>query len=321
VLNGKLSLSTFPLQREHIEKPTAPMITKTDSLPGISATDESPNNASQAVMRTEDIEIQLLLEAIYLQYGYDFRSYAKASVKRRILHRLAMSGMSDISSLQHRILVEKPFFESLLLDLSINVTEMFRDPTFYKALRSEVVPTLRTYPFIRIWVAGCASGEEVYSLAILLMEEGFGNRFQIYATDFNEVVLRKAKEGIYPIGKIREYTSNYQKAGGLETFSDYYTAHYDSVIMSQALKERVVFSSHNLATDSVFNEMQLISCRNVLIYFDRNLQNRVLNLFQDSLCRGGFLCLGKKETLQFSDCDPNFEGVVNSEKIYQKKTG
>ncbi|MFH2130544.1 MAG: protein-glutamate O-methyltransferase CheR [bacterium] len=269
-------------------------------------------------MNSEDLEIRLLLEAIYLKYGYDFRRYAKASLKRRVLHRLVTSGLTDVSAMQHRILTDRTFFETLLLDLSINVTEMFRDPSFYKIFRSQVIPVLKTYPFLRIWVAGCATGEEVYSIAIILKEEGFGNRFQIYATDFNEIVLKKARDGIYPIAKMQEYTGNYQKAGGQHAFSDYYTARYDSAIMKQDLKEQVVFSAHNLATDTVFNEMQLISCRNVMIYFEKELQNHVYQLFRESLCQGGFLCLGKKETLQFSQVEADFGEFVRPEIIYRK---
>ena len=260
-----------------------------------------------------------MLEAVYLKYGYDFRNYAKASIKRRILHRLAMSGITSISEMQYKVLYDVSFFESLLLDFSINVTEMFRDPSFYRALRQEVIPVLRTYPYIKIWHAGCATGEEVYSMAILLKEEGLYDRSQIYATDFNQVVLQKAKEGIFPIENIKEYTVNYQKAEGKESFSSYYTAKYDSVIINQALKKNILFADHNLVTDGVFGEMNLILCRNVLIYFDKTLQNRVIGLFYDSLCRNGFLCLGSKESLMFSDYKSGFEDVVKEEKIYRKK--
>jgi len=269
-------------------------------------------------MEVEEIEIRNLLEAIYLKYGYDFRNYALASIKRRIQHRLVLSGLSDISAMQHRVLVDEQFFEMLLLDFSINTTSMFRDPGFYQALRDEVVPVLQGYPFLRIWVAGCSTGEEVYSLAILLLEEGLENRFQIYATDFNEAILLKAREGIFPLSRMKAYTENYIKSGGRRAFSDYYSARYDSVILDQQLKNRVVFSAHNLATDGVFNEMQLICCRNVLIYFNRVLQERVLKLFLDSLSLGGFICLGKKETMQFSGVFASFSQTNWTEKIYRR---
>lgn len=269
-------------------------------------------------MKDEDIEIQLLLEAIYLKYGYDFRNYAKASVKRRIQQRLTLSRLADISAMQHKILYDKPFFETLLLDLSINVTEMYRDPSFYQILREKVIPILKTYPFIKIWHAGCSTGEEVYSMAIFLKEEGLLDKSLIYATDINEVVLKKAKEGIYPIDRIKEYTINYQKAGGRESFANYYTAKYDAVIMNKSLKKNMVFSQHNLATDSEFGEMHLIMCRNVLIYFDDELENRVFSLFHESLVRQGFLCLGSKESLSFSKYAKHFKEFVPREKIYRK---
>lgn len=269
-------------------------------------------------MKNEDIEIQLLLEAIYLKYGYDFRNYSKASIKRRIKYRFAKAGLPNITAMQYKILHDKTFFKTLLLDLSINVTEMFRDPSFYVALREKVLPILRTYPFIKIWHAGCSSGEEVYSTAIILKEEGLLDKALIYATDINEVVLKKAKEGIYPIDQIKEYTTNYQKSGGHESFSDYYTAKYDAAIMDKSLKKHIVFSQHNLATDSVFGEMNLVMCRNVLIYFDKELQSRVIGLFSDSLVRKGLLCLGSKESIRFSEYADYFKEFVAKEKIYQK---
>ncbi|ACV64492.1 MCP methyltransferase, CheR-type [Desulfofarcimen acetoxidans DSM 771] len=280
-------------------------------------TDESTIDVNR---ENQNIEIRLLLDAIYLKYGYDFRNYAKASIKRRILHRMAMSGLQSISEMQHLSLYDLDFFKKLLLDFSINVTEMFRDPSFYYSLRREIIPVLRTYPYIKIWHAGCATGEEVYSMVILLKEEGIYDRCQIYATDFNQVVLQKAKEGIFPIENIKEYTINYQKAGGKESFSSYYTAKYDSVIINQSLKKNILFADHNLVTDGVFGEMNLILCRNVLIYFDKILQNRVIGLFYDSLCRNGFLCLGSKESLMFSEYGRCFEDIVKEEKIYRKKS-
>lgn len=271
-------------------------------------------------MKNENIEVKLLLEAIYLKYGYDFRNYSMASIKRRLFHRLLVSELNSISEMQHKLLHDTAFFETMLLDFSINVTEMFRDPSFYHALRKEMAPILKTYPFIKIWNAGCSSGEEVYSMAILLKEEAIYQRAQIYATDFNEAILSKAKEGIFPIDCMKKYTSNYIKAGGKKSFSDYYTAKYDSAIMERGLKANVVFADHNLATDGVFGEMNLIMCRNVLIYFDKKLQNRVLRLFRDSLCRGGFLCLGSKESIRFSECADDFEDVAKGKVIYRKKS-
>ncbi len=267
----------------------------------------------------EEIELQLLLEAIYLKYSYDFREYARASIKRRILHRLALSGLPNLSVMQHRLLSDREFFDTLLGDLSINVSEMFRDPSFYKALRDHVIPILRTYPFLRIWHAGCSTGEEVYSMAIVLQEEALYERAQIYATDFNDVVLQQAKEGIYPVECVKDYTGNYQKSGGRKAFVEYYTAKHNSIIMDRALKTRMVFANHNLVTDGVFGEMNLIFCRNVLIYFNKTLQNRVFKLFYDSLCHRGLLCLGSKESLRFSAYADYFEEVVTNEKIYRKR--
>jgi len=267
----------------------------------------------------ENIEIELLLQAIYMKYGYDFRGYSKASIKRRIRSRLSRSGLKSISEMQYSLLYDQSFFEKLLLDFSINVSEMFRDPGFFRALREKVIPILKGRPFIKVWHAGCATGEEVYSMAILLKEEGLYEKAQIYATDFSEEAVKHTKEGVYPIDKIKGYTYNYQKAGGLASFADYYTAQYDNAIIKKALKKNIVFSDHNLATDSVFGEMDLIVCRNVLIYFSRELQNRVFKLFRDSLSEDGFLCLGSKESIRLSECSDSFEDVVASEKIYRKK--
>lgn len=271
-------------------------------------------------MNNESIEIQLLLEAIYLKYGYDFKNYSKASIKRRILQRLSRSRVKSISEMQHKILNDEQFFSSLLLDLSINVTEMFRDPSFFGAVREKIVPILEKEPFFKVWHAGCATGEEVYSMAILLKEEGLYEKTQIYATDFNQDVIKKAKDGIYPMSSMKEYTRHYKNAGGLSSFTDYYTARYDYAMMKNSLKENIVFADHNLATDEVFGEMNLICCRNVLIYFTRELQDRVIRLFRDSLCDGGFLCLGSKESIRFSEYSYDFEDVALGEKIYRKKS-
>lgn len=271
------------------------------------------------LIQNERLEIQLLLQAIYEKYGYDFRNYAGAHTKRRLEHRKLMDGIDSYSQMLHQVIYDESFFNKLLLDLSINVTEMFRDPWVYAKVRELIMPHLKTYPFIKVWHAGCSAGQEVYSMSILLEEEGIKDRAQIYATDFNEMILEKAKAGIYPMDLIREYTSNYQKAGGKRSFSDYYTADYENVLIKQSLRDKVLFSSHNLVTDGVFGEMNLIFCRNVLIYFDKELQNRVFNLFYESLCPGGFLCLGSKESLKFSDVADRFEPVSEREKIYRKK--
>ncbi|MBI9108583.1 MAG: protein-glutamate O-methyltransferase CheR [Spirochaetales bacterium] len=267
----------------------------------------------------EYLELELLMEGIYRKYGFDFRDYSSVHLKRRLDHRLAISGLKNFTQILHRIIYDEEFFKSILLDLSINVTEMFRDPPFYKEVRKEIVPYLHTYPFVKIWHAGCSAGQEVYSTAILLEEEGLLPRMQIYATDFNEMILDKAKNGIYPVENIKSYTENYQKAGGKASFADYYTAQYESVIIKQRLKDNILFSFHNLVTDGVFGEMNVIFCRNVLIYFNKDLQNKVLRLFCDSLVPGGFLCLGTKETLKFSDVEDYFEIVSPREKIYRKK--
>lgn len=268
---------------------------------------------------TQDIETDLLLDAVFHRFGYDFRDYNKAHVKRRILHRMQTTGARSISEMQHKVLHEEGFIEVVLRDLSINVTEMYRDPSFYLSIRNEVFPILKTYPYIKIWHAGCATGEEVYSFAIMLKEEGLLNRAQIYATDFNPLVLETARKGIYPISRIKEYTQNYQLAGGKQSFSDYYLAKYDSVILDQSLRKNIVFAEHNLVTDSVFAEVHLIVCRNVLIYFNKELQNRVVKLFTDSLVKGGFLGLGSKENLMFTDVYDNYFVTDAKEKIYKKK--
>ena len=277
------------------------------------------SNKQEIINQNINIEIQLLMEAIYQKFGYDFRNYSKAHIKRRILYRLSASELKSVSEMQYKVLYEDGFIDILLKDLSINVTEMFRDPSFYKAIREEIIPIIKTYPFFKIWHAGCSTGEEVYSMAIILKEEGIYDRAQIYATDFNQLVLKKAKEGIYHIDKIKEYTSNYQEAGGINSFSDYYTAKYDSVILDKSLKKNIVFADHNLVSDSVFGEMNLIICRNVLIYFNSDLQNNVIKLFEKSLIPGGFLCLGSKENLKLSESVSDFKIIDDKEKMYKKK--
>ena len=266
----------------------------------------------------EQIEVELLLEGIYRHYGFDFRSYAYASIRRRLWKRIEAEGLGTVSALQGVILHQPQMMEKLLLDLSINVTAMFRDPTFYQAFRDRVVPLLRTYPYIRIWHAGCATGEEVYSMAILLQEEGLYDRSRIYATDINEVVLQKAKEGIFPLDRMQEYTENYIAAGGKRAFSDYYTAKYGGALFNPSLTKNVVFSLHNLVTDRSFAEFNVILCRNVLIYFDKSLQARVHGLFYDSLATFGILVLGSKESLRFSPYEDNYEQINGPEKIFRK---
>lgn len=273
----------------------------------------------EKINSTENIEIRLLLEGVFLKYGYDFRDYGKAHAKRRILHRLGLSDLKTISDLQAKVLHDESFFQLLLHDLSINTTEMFRDPDFFKEIREQVVPILKTYPYFKAWHAGCSTGEEVYSMAIILSEEDLYNRAQLYATDFNHTALRKAKEAIYPAGNMKEYTRNYIKAGGKSSFADYYSARYDSAIINKHLKKNIVFSDHNLVTDSVFGEMHMVMCRNTLIYFNKSLQDRAIKLFYDSLIPGGFLCLGSKESLTFSAHRDLFEPFNQKLKIFRKK--
>jgi chemotaxis protein methyltransferase CheR len=266
----------------------------------------------------ERVEIELLLEGVFRQYGFDFRSYAYASIRRRLWKRVEAEGLKNLSELQAKVLHDDESMERLLLDLSVNVTAMFRDPLFYVAFRETVIPLLRTYPFIRIWHAGCSTGEEVYSVAILLEEAGLYDRSRIYATDINDVVLQQARRGIFPIDRMQEYTENYIRAGGIRSFSEYYTAKYDGALFDQRLVRNVVFAQHNLVTDRSFAEFNVIFCRNVLIYFDKDLQNQVHALFYDSLVRLGVLCLGSKESMRFSKYDTCYEKLDATEKIYRK---
>ncbi|MGL1891076.1 MAG: protein-glutamate O-methyltransferase CheR [Spirochaetaceae bacterium] len=270
-------------------------------------------------IKNEEIEIDLVLEAILKMSDFDYRNYSRSHIKRRLNHRLAISGFSRYSDLIPEIIYNHDLLRKLLSDLSINVTEMFRDPSFFKEIIEKVFPYIQTYPFVKIWHAGCSSGQEVYSMAILLKEANLYNKTQIYATDFNMDILDRAKEAIYPIDYIKTYTNNYQQVGGHNSFVDYYTADSDSATISPLLKENILFSFHNLVTDGVFGEMNIISCRNVLIYFDRDLQNRVLKLFHESLVPGGFLCLGSKESIRYSEVDKLFETVSLTEKIYRKR--
>ena len=267
----------------------------------------------------QEIELQLLLEAIYRRYGYDFRSYSVASVRRRVQQHLIVARYDNICALMHDILHNGEAFSALLSNLTINVTEMFRDPDFYQAFREKVVPVLRTHPFLKVWHAGCATGEEIYSMAILLKEEGLYDRCQIYATDIDKEVLEKARRGIFPASELRRFTENYERSGGKKKLSDYYTEKYDNIIMDPALKKNVIFADHDLATDQVFGEMQVVLCRNVLIYFNKELQKRVFRLFKDSLDIAGYLCLGSKESLRFSGCADAFDIIEEKQRIYKKR--
>jgi chemotaxis protein methyltransferase CheR len=269
-------------------------------------------------LETEQLELQLLLEGVYRQYGFDFREYAPASLKRRVWRRVHAEGARSIAGLLERVLHDADVMERLLLDLSISVTSMFRDPSFYAALREQIVPVLRTYPFTRIWVAGCSTGEEVYSLSILLREEGIYDRTRIYATDINEAVLERAQKGVFPLEKMKEYTENYIRAGGQRSFSEYYLAKYEGALFERTLTENVVWAQHNLVQDRLFNTFNLILCRNVMIYFDRALQSRVHQLFYDSLERFGILALGHKESIRFTGLEDRYEELDTQEKLYRK---
>jgi chemotaxis protein methyltransferase CheR len=266
----------------------------------------------------EDVEIYLLVEGIYRYYGFDFRNYAISSLRRRIRRILATEELSTISALQERILHDPDCLKRFLLNITVNVTSMFRDPSFFLAFRRQVVPLLHTYPYIRIWHAGCSEGQEVYSMAILLQEEGLYQRCRIYATDSNELVLQRAKSGIYPLSLMQQYTQLYLQAGGKRSFSEYYTAAYDSAIFRTSLKENIIFSQHNLATDRSFNEFNIIVCRNVLIYFDPTLQKRVHQLFHESLGTFGILILGRQESLRLSPFASEYEPLDKQEKIYRR---
>jgi chemotaxis protein methyltransferase CheR len=269
---------------------------------------------------TVDIELRLLAEAVYLRYGHDFREYSGASFKRRMLYALTQMNLPTVSALQERILHEPDSFSQLLQYLTVPVSEMFRDPSYFRALRQHVVPVLRTYASFKVWVAGCSTGQEAYSLAILLQEEGLLERAMVYATDINPASLDKGRQGIYPLDTMQLYTANYQQAGGLKSFSDYYTAGYGGALFDKRLRDAITFADHSLATDSVFSETQLVSCRNVLIYFNRKLQDRALGLFHDSLSHRGFLGLGSRESLDFSAYKDAFEPVSKADRLFRKKS-
>lgn len=266
----------------------------------------------------EEVELALLMEGIFRLHGFDFRDYSYPSLKRRVMKRVYGENLKSISALQEKVFRDPACMERLLLDLSVNVTAMFRDPNFYAAFRLEVIPLLRTYPFVRIWHAGCSTGEEVYSMAILLEEEGLYDRCRIYATDMNEPVLDRARKGIFPLSSMKENTANYLAGGGAASFSGYYTANYDSAIFHPSLTRNVVFAQHNLAIDGSFNVFNVIFCRNVMIYFNQQLQERVLGLFHESLEKFGILGLGNKESLKYTSVAESYEELDAVERLYRR---
>jgi len=272
-----------------------------------------------AVEKVEDIEIRLLLEALFLKYHYDFRNYAMASIKRRLKKAREQLGFETFSAMQEGLLHDQAMLPQLLRFLTVQVSEMFRDPSYFKAIREKVVPHLRTYPSLKVWIAGCSSGEELYSLVILFREEGLEDRTIFYATDISHEALEAAETGVYALDRIQLFTENHRKSGGKSSLSDYYQAAYGKALFDKTLRRNVVFSDHSLVTDAVFAEMHLISCRNVMIYFDRALQDRAVGLFKDSLARKGFLGLGAKENLRFSCHADAFTDFVREEKIYQRR--
>jgi len=273
----------------------------------------------RTLTREFEIELKLLLEAIQLKYGYDFRHYSPASMKRRLIQAMHRMGFHTLSALQEKVLHDSEGFYDLIQFLTISVSGMFRDPHYFLALREQVIPLLKTYPSLKVWVAGCSTGEEVYSLAILLQEEEMLERTILYSTDINPRSLEKAEKGVFNLEEIQKCTQNYQKSGGKGSLSDHYTAAFDLVKFNSALKKNITFANHSLVTDAVFSETHLISCRNVLIYFDRELQDRAFSLFHESLCRKCFLGLGSKETIQFSQHAKYFDSFVKKDRIFQKK--
>jgi len=266
-----------------------------------------------------DIELRLFVEAVYLRYHYDFREYAPSSLKRRLRAALVRFNCRTLSQLQHRLLHEPAVFPALLDYLTVQVSEMFRDPLYFKALRESVLPVLRTYPSLKVWIAGCSTGEEAWSMAIMLHEEGLLDRTLIYATDINAHSLQAAEAGVYAADRIADFSDNHHRSGARASLSEHYTAAYGNAVFDKRLKKHIVFSDHSLATDSVFAEVQLVSCRNVLIYFNRTLQNRALGLFREALCRQGFLGIGAKESLRFSDHHEAFTELVPQLRLYQKR--
>ncbi len=280
---------------------------------------DEPEPVESDSVELEALELNLLLEAIFQRYHYDFRGYAKASLKRRLRQARQRFHCRNLSELQALVLHDETILPELLSYLTVQVSELFRDPSYFRAIRNEVIPHLRTYPFLKVWVAGCATGEEAWSLAILFREEGLENRTMIYGTDINPDALNKANAGVYDLSRMPLFSQNHQKSGGKSSLSDYYTAAYGAAVFDKTLRRQLVFSDHSLVSDAVFAEVQLVSCRNVLIYFDRDQQDRAIGLFKDSLIRKGFLGLGAKESLRFSAHSDAFTDFVREERIYQKR--
>lgn len=266
----------------------------------------------------KDEEVEFLIKDVYDMYGYDFSEYSRASFKRRVNRICLIDRFTSFAELRYTVLNDPEYLKRFIEEITVNVTEMFRDPHFFRALREKILPQLGTYPLIRIWVAGCSTGEEAYSIAILLKEANLYHKSLIYGTDLNPSVLEKARSGIFPLQQMKVYSENYIASGGKKDFSDYYTANYDSVRFDKNLQEKLILSTHNLVSDSSFNSFQLIVCRNVLIYFDRGLQERVFRLFDNSLENLGFLALGAKETLRFSRLDKSYS-QVDEQRIWKKQ--
>jgi chemotaxis protein methyltransferase CheR len=279
---------------------------------------DAPMSAAVSSPSSADIELRLLLEAIYLRFHHDFRRYSRASIRRRVVAALPRLGCATISALQEKVLHEPAAFEKLLCLLTVQVSDMFRDPAYFRVFRERIVPELRTYPSVKIWVPGCSAGEEVHSLAIVLHEEKLLERATIYGTDINPNALEKAAAGVYPVDRIATFSANHLAAGGKRSLSEYYTSKYGSAIFDRSLRKHLVFSEHSLATDDVFAEVQIVSCRNVLIYFDRELQDRALGLFEKALCRRGFLGLGTKESIGFTRRPQTFHAFAADERWYQR---
>ncbi|KAF2507090.1 protein-glutamate O-methyltransferase CheR [Flavobacterium zhairuonense] len=265
----------------------------------------------------EDIELETLINEVYEYYGFDFGSYSRASLKRRVNRIFQLDGFANFTEFLSKVRSDAEYYKRMVNEITVNVTEMFRDPAFYMVLRKEILPLLGTKPFIRLWHAGCSTGEEVYSMAIMLKEAGLLHKSLIYATDINATVLETAKKGIFPLRMMKEYSQNYRDAGGQEDFSNYYTANYGIAKFNEELAQKMVFSQHNLVSDTSFNEFDMILCRNVLIYFDADLQKRVINLFDESLAVLGFLALGTKETIKYSIA-PNKYKQLDKDKIWRK---
>ena len=268
----------------------------------------------------EQIEINLLLDAVLQRYGYDFRNYARASIERRVRSLCRKNDCRYLAEILPKLLRDTSFLEKIIREFSVTVTDMFRDPFVYRSIRKQVVPMLKTYPYIKVWVAGCATGKEAYSIAILLMEEGLYDRSVVYGTDFNDIALEHSQKGIYSPERMEAFSANYQQAGGTAALTDYFTLSEEGCVVKEEVKKNITFANHNLVTDNVFGEMHLILCRNVLIYFNKILQRRVLNIFRDSLVFDGFFCLGSKESLRFSELEKEMKVINERARIYQKKT-